>query len=133
MNKLYDILLGRKRLKLLASNGLYIAVCRGLTFTWFAFTLAWFWSNWTQLAGLAKAMGAWASICSLALVLIAATLGLALWEAARSALLRIEWGGQSVLCSRYTRTAWCTALVLISIATALLIRQQAPEIVYKTF
>jgi D-alanyl-lipoteichoic acid acyltransferase DltB (MBOAT superfamily) len=137
MNKLYEIVLaarlGRKRVKTLTSNGLYIAISRGLTFTWFAFTLAWFWSNWSQLAVLVTALGFRATISSLALILVAATLGLAVWEAVRTVLLRIEWGEQAVLRSRYTRTAWCTALALISITTELLIRQQAPEMVYKAF
>ena len=137
MNKLYEIALaagiGRKRMKKLTSNAFYIAVSRGLTFTWFAFTVLWFWSNWSSLEGLARAMGASAVLASLSVVLIGATVGLALWETGRATLLRIKWGGQVVLTSRYTQTAWCTALALITIATGLVIRQQAPEIVYKAF
>jgi alginate O-acetyltransferase complex protein AlgI len=137
MNKLYQIALvarlGRKRVKALISNGVYVAVCRGLTFTWFAFTLIWFWSSWSKLGGLAKTMGASAIVASLFLTLVAATVGLALWEAGRNALLSFRWGEHVVLRSRYTRTAWCTVIALITIATGLLIRQQAPEIVYKAF
>ena len=137
MNKLYEIVLaarlGRKRVKTLTPMVFISLSARGLTFTWFAFTLAWFWSNWSQLAVLVTAMGFRATISSLALILVAATLGLTVWEAVRTVLLRIEWGEQAVLRSRYTRTAWCTALALISITTEFLIRQQAPEMVYKTF
>lgn len=137
INKLYEIALvarlGRKRVRLLASNALYIAVCRGLTFTWFAFTLIWFWSTWSNLTSLATVMGTSAIIAALCLILAGATIGLALWEAGRTALLRIEWGNQVVLRSRYLRTAWCTALALITIATGVLVHQQAPEIIYKTF
>lgn len=137
MNKLYQIVmdasLGRRRTKVLASNIFYVAVCRGLTFTWFAFTCAWFWSSWSNLHALAKAMGASAILASLAVILIAATLGLALWEAGRAALLSVHWRNQVVLRSRYVRTAWCTALMLITVAAGLLLHQQAPEIVYKAF
>jgi D-alanyl-lipoteichoic acid acyltransferase DltB (MBOAT superfamily) len=137
INKIYEIVLtsrlGRKRAKALNSNGIYIAICRGLTFTWFAFTLAWFWSDWSQLTVLVTAMGVRTTISALALVLVTATVGLTVWEAGRTVLLKINWRGQPVLRSRYTRTAWCTALALISIATVFLIRQQAPEIVYKKF
>ena len=137
LNKLYQIVLvarvGRKRVKQLASNVFYIAICRGLTFTWFAFTLLWFWSSWSKLDVLSKTMGVPAIVASLSVIVVSATVGLALWEAGRNALLSLQWGQQEVLMSRYTRTAWCTMLALITIATGLLIRQQAPEIVYKAF
>jgi D-alanyl-lipoteichoic acid acyltransferase DltB (MBOAT superfamily) len=137
INKLYQIALaaglGRNRMRVLTSNSFYIAVCRGLTFTWLAFTLAWSWSSWSKLAGLATAMGPSAIVVSLCLILAAATVGLAIWEAGRISLLRIRWAQQVVLQSRYTRTAWCTALVLFCIAAELLLRQPAPEIIYKAF
>jgi D-alanyl-lipoteichoic acid acyltransferase DltB (MBOAT superfamily) len=137
MNKLYEIVvakkLGRKRTMALMSNGPYIAICRGLTFTWFAFTLMWFWGDWTQLAKLEASVGAAGAAAALLLILIAAIAGLALWEAARNVFLKGEWQAQVILQSRYVRTAWCTVLVLISTAAELLLQQQAPEIVYKTF
>jgi len=137
MNKLYEIVLvarlGRKRVRVLTSNGLYIAICRGLTFTWFAFTLVWFWSDWSRIARLAAAMGMPGTMAALVLILTAATFGLALWEAARTTLLKIEWRNQAILRSRYTRTAWCTVLSLITVLIELILQQPAPEIVYKAF
>jgi D-alanyl-lipoteichoic acid acyltransferase DltB (MBOAT superfamily) len=137
VNKLYEIVmiarLGRKRAKAVTTNPVYCAVCRGLTFTWFAFTLLWFWSNWTQLGGLATAMGPSAILAALFLILVVATLGLASWEAVRTRALRLAWHDEAVFDSRYVRTAWCTVLVLISIVTQLVLRQHGPEIVYKTF
>ena len=136
VNKLYDIILtarlGRKRLRALNANWAYRAVCRGLTFTWFSFTLIWFWSNWSQVAVLTKAMGAGAIAAALLLLLAVATLGLAVWETARNFLLTIQYHAIVVLRSRYLRTAWCTVMLLISITSGLLL-QQAPEIVYKAF
>ncbi len=137
MNQLYEFTLtarlGRKRARQVTAGRAYVAICRGLTFTWFAFTLCWFWSDWPQLAALTAAVGAGGAVAALTLILAAATLGLAAWEGVRGALLRIEWGQQSVLQSRYVRTAWCTALCLVALATEALINQPAPEIVYKRF
>jgi len=136
VNKLYDIILtatlGRKQVRALNSHWVYRSLCRGLTFAWFSFTLIWFWSNWAQVAVLSKAMGWRAIIASLFVMLIAATVGLAAWETARSLLLKIRYDGTAVLRSRYIRTAWCTLMVMVSVTSALLL-QQAPEIVYKAF
>ena len=53
INKLWQLGLtravGRKGYKALAKNSFYIAFGRGLTFSWFAFTLFWFWANWKQI------------------------------------------------------------------------------------
>jgi D-alanyl-lipoteichoic acid acyltransferase DltB (MBOAT superfamily) len=49
VNKLYQIemttILGRRGYRLLCDNPLYRMLSRGLTFTWFAFRLLWFWSG----------------------------------------------------------------------------------------
>ncbi len=137
MNQLYEIVLaarlGKKRAKRLTSKGIYRTVSRGLTFTWFAFTLAWFWSDFHKLARLAEAMGWRGVVLALVLIFVVATVGLAVWEWARAAVLRIEWRGSVILQSRYTRTAWCTVLALIAITSVLLVEQPAPELVYKAF
>lgn len=137
MNKLYEILLtrrlGRKRVRILYANRLYIGICRGLTFTWFAFTLIWFWNGWQQISRFAATLGAGAILTALLFILVCSTVGIAIWEALRGGLLQIRWREQVILSSRYARTAWCTVLCLILFVTELLLRQQAPEIVYKTF
>ena len=137
VNKLFevsmDLFLGRKRTKLVTANPIYVVLCRGLTFTWFAFTLLWFWSTWSKLTVLAAAMGKGAIVAALVLILMLSTLSLALWEFLRNALLQIRWHNRVIMESRYTRTAWSTLLVLLTIATIVLTQQQAPEIIYKTF
>jgi D-alanyl-lipoteichoic acid acyltransferase DltB (MBOAT superfamily) len=137
MNKLYQILitrwLGRKRYRALSSNSFYVTLSRGLTFTWFTFTLLWFWSNWGQIGQLFSALG-WLGSGEVWLSIFAgSTVILALWETLREALLAIRWQGIPFLHSRYWRTAWDTALVVITLAVILLSNQPAPEIVYKTF
>ena len=61
INKLYQIQMvkrpGRKEYKALAASRLYQACCRGLTFTWFAFTLYWFWAGWTEIGTILGTIG----------------------------------------------------------------------------
>lgn len=137
INKLFEIAmvaaLSRKRTRAVTANPIYIAVCRGLTFTWFAFTLLWFWSSWRNLANLAGTMGKSTIAMAICLIFVASTLGLALWESVRAASLRIQWRDLIILRSRYIRTAWCTVLVLVTTTTMLLMNQEVPEIVYKAF
>ena len=137
INKLYQIemtrRLGRKRYRLLCETSLYRMVARGLTFTWFAFTLLWFWSSWRQLDAFASDLGGPACLTSVAVLIAVATLALAAAEALQSYALRWTWSGQSILLSRYTRTAWGTALAFTSIAMVVLMNMKAPDIVYQAF
>jgi alginate O-acetyltransferase complex protein AlgI len=136
-NKLYQILmtkwLGRKAYQSVSSNPYYVAVARGLTFTWFTFTLLWFWSNWNQIVSVFSVLGfkdlaeVWLAI------LIGSTLILAVWEALRVFFLSIQWKGNPFLYSRYWRTAWNTALLMIVLALGLLWNKPPPEMVYKAF
>ena len=125
--------MGRKRYKELSQNWLYNVASRGLTFTWFTFTLLWFWSNWSQLGILARSFHP----REMALVWIAIFVGssvlLAMWEAARAGLLSMKFRDNPLLLSRYVRTAWDTALVVIAVTTVLLLSAPAPDIVYKAF
>ena len=137
LNKLYQLVmqnrLGRKRYSALACHPLYVALARGLTFTWFAFTLLWFWSNWPQMAGFAHALGTEASLGIGAAIFIAATILIAATETMRNLMLRIRWQDQPIVLSRYVRTSWCTALVMITAAVIILLASPAPDIVYKGF
>ena len=53
VNKLWQLgltrAMGRQRYKALANNFVYVAFGRGLNFSWFAFTLFWFWADWKKL------------------------------------------------------------------------------------
>jgi D-alanyl-lipoteichoic acid acyltransferase DltB (MBOAT superfamily) len=137
MNKLYQILmtswLGRKKFKSLSSDPFYVMVARGLTFTWFTFTLLWFWSNWGQIGSLFSALGGIGAAQVWLTIFAGSSVILAVWEAVREALLAIRWQGSPFLHSRYWRTAWDTGLMVITLAVILLANQPAPEIVYKTF
>lgn len=125
--------LGRKRYKKLANSLIYAAVGRGLTFSWFAFTLFWFWADWQQIDHLLADLGLahWISVW-LALWLCA-TVALAVWEWLRAALLSIKTSAGPVLTSRYARMIYASALGLAALFITVLLNQPAPDIVYKAF
>ena len=137
LNKLYQITMarriGRKQYKALCANGLYRAASRGLTFCWFAFTLFWFWSNWEQIGAVHAALGAPLVVLLWLVAWAGATVVLAIGEAARAAVLAIRWDGVPVVTSRYVRTVWDTALIVVTVALVVLLNAPAPDIVYKAF
>ncbi len=137
VNKLYQItmsnLMGRKQYRVLCTNSLYRAGARGLTFCWFAFTLFWFWSDWQQIGQIVDLLGAPMIALLWLVAFIGATLVLAAGEAARSAILAVQLGGAPVVRSRYVRTVYDTALVVITVALVVLLNAPAPDIVYKAF
>jgi D-alanyl-lipoteichoic acid acyltransferase DltB (MBOAT superfamily) len=136
-NKLYQLLLvrqmGSKAYKRLSANSAYVAVCRGLTFTYFAFSLLFFWSSWNQLGGFVRALDAEALAAVWLAIFALATIGLALVGAVRERAEAISIGGTSVLGSRYARAAVTTAMIVITLMAALLMNTPAPENVYKAF
>jgi alginate O-acetyltransferase complex protein AlgI len=136
-NKLWQIglarALGRKGYKALAKNIFYIAFGRGLTFSWFAFTLFWFWGSWQQIGKVFTAitLGPWLEVWLA--VWLCATVVLAAWEWLRAALLSIRTSEGPVLTSRYARVVYASALGLAAVVMTVLLNQPAPDIVYKAF
>ncbi len=137
VTKIYQALMtgwmGRDAYQTLGQNGFYNALARGLTFTWCAFTLVWFWSNGKQLDSIAHSMRAAGIAFAWLAIFLVASVGLAAWEAARAWLLSYQFEGQPALHSRYVRTSFATALLVIALAVVLLLNTPAPDIVYKTF
>jgi D-alanyl-lipoteichoic acid acyltransferase DltB (MBOAT superfamily) len=125
--------LGRKGYNALTKNPVYIAFGRGLTFSWFAFTLFWFWANWNQIDMVFTALNVvdWLGVW-LALWLFVTAL-LALWEFVRASLLSITAFGAPVFTSRYARVVYATAFGLGAFVTTVLLNQSAPDLVYKAF
>src|ERR1039458_7806963 len=106
---------------------------RGLTFSWFAFTLFWFWANWNQIDMVFTALNVvdWLGVW-LALWLFVTAI-LALWEFVRASLLSITAFGAPVFTSRYARVVYATAFGLGAFVTTVLLNQSAPDLVYKAF
>ena len=111
----------------------YRTVARGLTFTWFAISLVFFWGKWPVILELADGLGAIGMILSVCLLIPAAGILLSLGQAARLTVMRIEAFGIPVLLSRYTRTIWVTAMGATAVAALSLLASPAPDVVYKTF
>jgi alginate O-acetyltransferase complex protein AlgI len=136
-NRVYQIVMvkrmGRKPYKALSSNGLYIAISRGFTFTWFTFTLLWFWSNWSQIAMIRTALRGGVAFAVWLTMFIGSTIILATWEAVRGRVLAVQCDGSPVVHSQYWRTAQSAAMVVVVLVVTLLMNQSAPEIVYKAF
>jgi D-alanyl-lipoteichoic acid acyltransferase DltB (MBOAT superfamily) len=136
-NQLYQILmekrLGRERYRRLTTNSFYTAFSRGFTFTWFTFTLLWFWSNWTQMREITSALGVPAAIFALCTVFLAASVFLRLYGMVRDWAAGIRWNGSPVLVSRYALTVVDTGLTVITLAVVILLNAPAPDIVYRAF
>ena len=137
INKLWQLgltrALGRKGYKALASNPVYRAMGRGMTFSWFSFTLFWFWADWKQInkvsmsIGVMQWLGVWRAIW------LSATVVLAIWEWLYAALLSIKTAEGPLLTSRYARVVYASALGLGALVMTVSLNQPAPGIVYKAF
>jgi hypothetical protein len=136
INKLWQLglarALGRGSYRQLAGSPLYTAFARGLTFSWFAFTLFWLWTDWKQILTIfgALRLSQWFAVWTL--IWLCATVALAVWEWMRNALLSIRTAEGPLVVSRYARVVYATALGLVALITVLL-NQPAPDIVYKVF
>lgn len=136
-NRVYQIAMtkrmGRRRFKALSGNGLYVALSRGLTFTYFTFTMIWFWSNWRQIGAIRAALRGGAEPAVWLTIFAGSTLVLTAWEAIRARVLAVHVDGIPVVHSPYWRTAQSTALAVVVLVVTLLMNQSAPDIVYKAF
>jgi D-alanyl-lipoteichoic acid acyltransferase DltB (MBOAT superfamily) len=137
INKLWQVWLGkrlgRKGYKALAARPVYIAFGRGLTFSWFAFTLFWFWATWRQIDLIFKSIGLLGWLAIWLSVWLLATLVLEGWERLRGALMAVRTEDGPVLTSRYARMVYASALGLTAFVVMALLSQPAPDIVYKAF
>jgi D-alanyl-lipoteichoic acid acyltransferase DltB (MBOAT superfamily) len=113
----------------LGENPLYRALARGLTFTWFAFTLLWFWATWSQIGALAQSLNLGQLAVTAATIILGASAILAIPDALGSLSNRIE----TIARSRYTRTAFASAMLLAIGIAGLVLNMGSPEIVYKQF
>ncbi len=137
VNKLWQVWLtkirGRKGYRELAAQPLYIAFGRGLTFTWFALTLFWFWASWQQLHVVLHGIGMVQWCCVWFAVWIVATAVLATWETVRAGLLSLGGKEAPILVSRYARVVYASAFALVAFVLSVLLNHPAPDLVYKAF
>jgi D-alanyl-lipoteichoic acid acyltransferase DltB (MBOAT superfamily) len=137
LNKLYQLQmtrrLGKKQFKALGTHGIYLAVCRGLNFTFFSFYLLWFWSNWSDLGRMAHKLQAPAQTLAWLLIFAGSAVILITSQLLRTAAQHISFDGRAFFLSRYFRTVWDTGLAFVLVTTMTLLSTPAPDIVYKTF
>jgi D-alanyl-lipoteichoic acid acyltransferase DltB (MBOAT superfamily) len=137
INKLWQLCLtralGRKPYKELAKNGLYVAFGRGLTFSWFALTMFWFWADWNQISTIFSAMSTVPWFAAWLMIWLGATAVLAIWELLRARLLNLRTVEGPVLASRYALVVYATAMGVIALVITFVMNQPAPGIVYKAF
>jgi D-alanyl-lipoteichoic acid acyltransferase DltB (MBOAT superfamily) len=137
MNKIWQLclarILGRKLYRDLSKNAIYIAFGRGLTFSWFAFTMFWFWATWTQIDTISSAMAVAPWVAVWLIIWIGTTAVLATWELLRTGLLKIRTAEGPVLTSRYALVVYVTTMAMIALVVTVLLNQPAPGIVYKAF
>lgn len=137
VNKAYQLImskqLGRQRYAKVAARPLYRMLARGLTFTWFAFTLTWFWASWNQAARIWGSVGItrWAVVW--AGIFLISSIGLALWESIRAWGFSLREKGVLGLDPLRAQTVWLTTLFVIVVCTIVIFSSPAPEIVYKNF
>ena len=125
--------IGRKRYKAFANRATYVALGRGLTFSWFSFTLYWFWASWPQIGRIFSALSAPEWIAVWLAVLLTSTVVLAGWEKLREWLLTIRTEGGPVLTSRYAGVVYASVFGFVAFIVTVLLNQPAPGIVYKAF
>jgi D-alanyl-lipoteichoic acid acyltransferase DltB (MBOAT superfamily) len=132
-NRLYQVAMTRRLTPVgyerLCANPVYRAVARGLTFTWFGFTLLWFWASWQEIFSLADRLGAAGCVAAMLGSAGCASIVLAIPDLLGSSAYRLEAAARS----RYTRTAFASAMVLAIAIAGLVLNLSSPEIVYKQF
>ncbi len=137
VNQLYQIFaakaLGRKVFKELGANAVYTALCRGLTFTWFTFSLLWFWADWKQLREMASALQLGGMLGALLISFLGAAVTLTLLAGVRDWALSFRYAEEPVLASRYVLTVVDTAQLVVSVCVVLLFVSQGQELVYDAF
>ena len=132
-NRLYQVTMGRRLTPAgydrLCANPLYRAIARGLTFTWFAFTLLWFWATWRQISDLAHDLGMIGALSAASGTVALTSILLAIPEMLGAA----EGPINQTFRSRYVRTALSSAMILAIAVAGLVLHMSSPEIVYKQF
>jgi FkbH-like protein len=130
-NKLYQTAmtkaLGRKRYLALSGNAFYAAICRGLAFVWFGFTLLWFWSDWSTIGRLWAFLGpGGAAAAAILAVALSSVVLVALCAARRAAE---AWRTDR----KYARVAWASAQATTLWLVVSILAAPPPDIVYQAF
>ena len=137
INQAYRIIaaeqLGRKRYNQISTHPLYVFVGRGITFTWVAFTLLWFWSDWPQLSLTAKQLGWPGVVAAFGVLVLASCILLEVLQRFSGVVSKASISGTNIASSYYTRTVILTIMVVCIIVVQSAMNAAAPDIIYKDF
>lgn len=137
VNALYQSFMTRRLGKAvyarLRASVFYRNASRGLTFTWFSFTLLWFWSDWDRLAESVAQFGTTVTVLIWPVLLVLSTVFLGIWCLLFNWTISIAEGWGQFLTNRYTRTMFGTAILAITVSATMLLNSASPPIVYKNF
>ena len=137
INKLWQMFLGkrlgRKRYKSLSADARYVAFGRGLTFSWFAFTMFWFWGNWNQLQIVLSSLSVSYWITVWLIVVLAASIVLTASVLLEERFLRSVGDAHAGALPTFVRPVLLGGVLFASFFYCALLDQPAPGIIYKTF
>lgn len=137
VNALYQTFMAKRLGKAAYANlrggMLYRNVSRGLTFSWFSFTLLWFWSDWDKLAESGAQLGAAVTVLIWPALLVLSTIVLGFWSLIFNWSMSVAERQGQFLTGRYCRTVLGTAVFAITVSTTMLLNSASPPIIYKNF
>ena len=137
INKLYSILamkrLGRARYRAIAARPAYVMLSRGLTFTYFAASLLWFWLDAAGLVHVYEIVGPLGVATGLAIVLAASSIALTCFFGVGDRIRDGFRSGDWQLRLPHLRIAWTTALLVLALSVTAVLNAPAPHVIYKAF
>lgn len=134
-NKLYQSIminrLSRSGYRQLGSNPIYVAAARGLTFTWYAACMLFFWAEAPELRAIGSHVGVAGAIASFAVLFLLSSLALPIVEMVigMSAPDRLR----SVWENAYAKSALAGVLAFFCFVAVLATSTSAPQIIYQAF
>jgi D-alanyl-lipoteichoic acid acyltransferase DltB (MBOAT superfamily) len=135
--KFYQIVvtkkLGKKGYRDLLTNVLYRFVCRGLTYTWFAFCMICFWNTGATTLQLTARLGVMGMVAAFLLMILVVTVVLNLFEMGMTVFReRVSFSIFGAY-TPYMRAAFFALLVFGCIANAVLSQKVDAAIIYQAF
>jgi D-alanyl-lipoteichoic acid acyltransferase DltB (MBOAT superfamily) len=135
VNKMWQVklgqALGKKRYQALGKRPLYVYLCRGLTFSYFAVAVTCLWVDLAQLEGLVARLGVIGLAAAILGLTVAAAIGAVAWDIGASLCGKLA--GQAMRFENVvTRNLWLASLIVL-IAMVSSFYHKAPDFVYRAF
>lgn len=126
--------LGKKKYRELCARPAWKAISRAATFSWFSFSLIWFWATWTKIEMLTSTATPIGMLAGLVLLfLLAAAVYAVKPIMALFANFLAFVPGRGFGYNAYAVTAMCAVLFVIAVSAAVVTSTDGPHLVYKAF